>query len=289
MTKIHSQAPMLPTTAVQAPSTTRKVSQASTGTTRSNDFQTFQGSPPPTPQPASATGSTVTPLGLLAFGQAELAVVHNQLLQNIEKTASTFPEEARKGVALALEKSVNRILEAESSEKISPQEAAESLEMMREMMEGLHDIRTNNVELLKHDIHNENVQVWTMQAPDGDEFIVTARTESDEKGEARVSFRSMKDDGQKLKGRHRMGMRLDLEKFGSASVDVQFGSSSLNKRVHGLYRNEDGSVFETDSGKKLADHHFRDGLPESLQQPARFAEMVQTFVQKTMGPLQSDS
>ena len=86
------------------------------------------------------------------------------------------------------------------------------------------------------------------------------------------------DDGDRLPGRHRMSMRLDLERWGQASVDVQFGTSSLDKRIHGLMKNEDGSEFLTETGKKLADHHFKKNLPDRMEEPDVFADLVQSFV-----------
>jgi hypothetical protein len=60
----------------------------------------------------------------------------------------------------------------------------------------------------------------------------------------------------------------------------------LDKRIHGLMKNPDGSVFETESGKKLADHHFRDDLPEVVKDPVVFAGLVDAFAQGTMAPFE---
>jgi hypothetical protein len=51
-------------------------------------------------------------------------------------------------------------------------------------------------------------------------------------------------------------------------------------------KNEDGSVFETASGKHLADHHFRNQLPSQLNDPKLFAELVDGFVSGVMQPLE---
>ena len=184
-----------------------------------------------------------------------------------------------------MEKSAGRILTALDAGRISGEEAAAAVEMMREMVEALADLRTGNATVIKDSSHGESVRVWRVQAPDGDEFVVNSRLQGDEQGEARLAVRHEVDDGTRLPGRHRMGVRIDLEKWGSPSVDVQFGESSLDKRIHGLYRNPDGTVFQTPTGRKLADHHFREGLPESMRDPGSFAEMVRGFVEGTMEPL----
>ena len=88
-----------------------------------------------------------------------------------------------------------------------------------------------------------------------------------------------------MQGRHRMSIRLDLERWGSPSFDVQFGGSSLDKRIHGLFKNPDGTVFETPTGKKLADHHFKEVMPSTLSDPTHFSEIVRAFANNTMEAL----
>lgn len=260
-------------------------STSSTGTASPNNT-------PAGPQPADTpivsnapAAVTTTTLGLLASSQSELVVQHNQLHQEIGEAVQTFPQEAQGGVRAALHKSTSRILEAHKAGRVQLEEAAQALEMLREMVEALIDLRTGNAEIIQHDQHGEHVEVWKVKAPDGDEFSVSSRLLQDEKGEARVSIRHNADDGEALKGRFRMSLRMDLERWGTASVDVQFGESAMDKRIHGLYKNEDGSIFKTPSGKQLADHHFREGIDESLKHPDAFADMIRAFVSKNMEPL----
>ncbi len=240
----------------------------------------------PSPNTGPADVSTVsTPLGLLHSSQASLLAQHNEVKEAIAEAVSTFPVDAQAGVQSALEASANRIMTSLESGSISLEEAVTSMEMVRELVEGLTDIRTGEVEVIHEAQHGENVKVWNVRAPDGDELVVSARFEIDDQGEARMSFRHIVDDGVRLKGRHRMSIRLDLERWGTPSVDVQFGESALDKRIHGLYKNPDGSVFTTPSGKKLADHHFRDNIPASLSDPSTFSALITAFANDTMEPL----
>lgn len=230
-------------------------------------------------------GHVTTPLGLLNTSQATLLAQFNEVKDAISEAVSTFPEEARPGIQSALDVSASRILTSMESGAITPEEAATSLEMVREMVEGLTDLRTGEVEVIRESQHGDNVKVWNVRAEDGDELVVSTRFELDNQGEARVSIRHIVDDGVRLKGRHRMSLRLDLERWGTPSVDVQFGESSLDKRVHGLYKNPDGTVFTTPTGKKLADHHFRDNLPPTLSEPSHFSSLVESFANDVMEPL----
>lgn len=235
--------------------------------------------------PAETAHTVSTPLGLLHSSQASLLAQHNEVKEAIADAVATFPEDARAGVQSALETSADRIMTSLETGSITLDEAVTSMEMVREMVEGLTDIRTGEVEVIHEATHGDNVKVWNVRAPDGDELVVSARFEIDDQGEARMSFRHIVDDGVRLKGRHRMSIRLDLERWGTPSVDVQFGESALDKRIHGLYKNPDGSVFTTPSGKMLADHHFRDNIPASLSDPTAFSSLITAFANDTMEPL----
>jgi hypothetical protein len=238
-----------------------------------------------TSEPSVSIPATTTPLGILVGNRSELVLQHNQVMRDIEKVVKVFPEKSQEGIRKALQTSVNRVLEAHSEERLSMEEAGAAIEMMREMVEALHDLRTGQAKVLRAEDHGDNVRVWHVQTTDGDEVVVSTRNYLDEKGEARFSIRHITDDGISLPGRYRMSMRLDLERWGNPSVDVQFGTSGLNQRIHGLYRNEDGSIFRTDSGGKLPDHHFRDDLPSTLRDPEIFANMVRSFANNVMEPL----
>ena len=200
--------------------------------------------------------------------------------------ASFFPPPMRPAVHQALTTSIARVRSAQAAGSIEAGEASASFEMLRELFEGLADLRAGRALVQPRANANEGVNVWRFRSPDGDEFQVTARRTLDEFGEARIGLRQVFDDGVKLPGRHRVSLRVDLERFGQASVDMQFGGSSLDRRIHGLMKNPDGSVFTTASGKNLADHHFRDQLPDTIEDPAVFAALVDGFVGGTMQPFE---
>lgn len=223
--------------------------------------------------PSAATNA----LGVQFQSKTDLRLKCESLLASFSGDVRPFPAVVHEGLVKALQTSTSRIVRAHENDKVTNQEAAEALEMMREMMEALGDIHSGQAVVTKRE-KTDHVQVWNVVAPDGDAFVVTARQLRDDRGDPRISFRHMKDDGVALPGRHRMGVRIDLEKWGQASVDVQFGGSSLDKRIHGLMKNEAGEIFTTETGKKLADHHFRDDLPEEIREPHAFAAMVQEFM-----------
>ena len=238
------------------------------------------GRAPERSQPGAAalpSSAATNALGVQFQSKTDLLLRCESLLASFSDDVGAFPKAVQDGLVKALQTSTSRIVSAHDNEKVTNQEAAEALEMMREIMEALRDIHSGQAVVTKRE-QTDHVQVWNVVAPDGDAFVVTARQFRDDRGDPRISFRHMIDDGVALPGRHRMGVRIDLEKWGQASVDVQFGGSSLDKRIHGLMKNADGEIFTTPTGKKLADHHFRDDLPEEIRSPQAFAKMVQDFV-----------
>ena len=114
-------------------------------------------------------------------------------------------------------------------------------------------------------------------------FQVTARR-APMPSARRISFRQVLDDDQRLPGVI-ASLRADLERFGQPGGHAVWGSS-LDKRIHGLMKNPDGTVFETPSGKQLADHHFRDQLPDHIEDPEVFAQLVEGFSRGVMQPLE---
>jgi len=208
----------------------------------------------------------------------DLAQLKERLVAHARDTAALFPEPSQEGFTKALGISTERVLSALDAGRISPMEAADALEMMREMMEATADLKAGRVEILSSKQHDGGVRHWELESPDGDRFAVTTRTFRASHGDPRIGLRMLADDGQKLPGRHRMSMRLDLERWGQASVDVQFGSAGLDRRIHGLMKDEDGQDFLTPSGKKLADHHFKKSLPDRMEDPEIFAGLVRDFV-----------
>jgi hypothetical protein len=204
-----------------------------------------------------------------------------EVMKQIEAGIPAFPQKVQAAVGKALRVSTARIMESYQAQKITGKEAAHALEMMREILEALVDVHKGQA-VIQESEKTDNVHVWRIRSPDGDEVVVTARSMRDDHGDPRIAFRHMVDDGKRLPGRHRMGVRIDLEKWGKASVDVQFGGASLDKRIHGLMKDENGEVFTTATGKKLADHHFRTDLPSEIRAPQNFANMVQDFVDGKM-------
>ena len=208
----------------------------------------------------------------------DLTALKERLLSQARETAKLFPESSHQGFQKALETSTERVMTALDAGRVTPLEAADALEMMREMMEATADLKAGRVDVLSSKQHGDGVRHWELESPDGDRFAVTTRRFRETTGDPRIGLRMLADDGDRLPGRHRMSMRLDLERWGQASVDVQFGTSSLDKRIHGLMKNEDGSEFLTETGKKLADHHFKKNLPDRMEEPDVFADLVQSFV-----------
>ncbi|MAO84610.1 MAG: hypothetical protein VX405_02530 [Myxococcota bacterium] len=208
----------------------------------------------------------------------DLTALKERLLSQARETAKLFPESSHQGFQKALETSTERVMTALDAGRVTPLEAADALEMMREMMEATADLKAGRVDVLSSKEHGDGVRHWELESPDGDRFAVTTRRFRETTGDPRIGLRMLADDGDRLPGRHRMSMRLDLERWGQASVDVQFGTSSLDKRIHGLMKNEDGSEFLTETGKKLADHHFKKNLPDRMEEPDVFADLVQSFV-----------
>ncbi|HBU46943.1 MAG TPA: hypothetical protein DEB46_01410 [Myxococcales bacterium] len=208
----------------------------------------------------------------------DLTALKERLLSQARETSKLFPESSHQGFQKALETSTERVMTALDAGRVTPLEAADALEMMREMMEATADLKAGRVDVLSSKEHGDGVRHWELESPDGDRFAVTTRRFRETTGDPRIGLRMLADDGDRLPGRHRMSMRLDLERWGQASVDVQFGTSSLDKRIHGLMKNEDGSEFLTETGKKLADHHFKKNLPDRMEEPDVFADLVQSFV-----------
>ncbi|MBM65645.1 MAG: hypothetical protein CMH55_05350 [Myxococcales bacterium] len=239
--------------------------------------------PPTPPETAVAPDrfEETQPVDLLGSrhrNATDLPQLKERLLAQSEATASLFPEASHEGFRKALETSTERVLTALDAGRITPLEAADALEMMREMMEATADLKAGRVEVITSKQHGEGVRHWELESSDGDRFAVTTRTFRETEGDPRIGLRMLADDGERLPGRHRMSMRLDLERWGQASVDVQFGSAGLDRRIHGLMKNEDGSDFLTASGKKLADHHFKKNLPDRMEDPEVFAGLVRDFV-----------
>ena len=245
-----------------------------------------QAPPSASPDAFDPSSPTIDALAAPVPSDAELAKAEKDLTAGADAVAELFPQEMRAGVKEALEISIGRVRSAKAAGTIDETEAGVALEMMRELFEGLGDLRSGRAKVTIKPNNNDGVRVWRLRSADGDEFQVTARRRLDEFGEARIGFRQVLDDGRPLPGRHRVSLRVDLERFGHASVDMQYGGSSLDKRIHGLMKNEDGTVFETASGKNLADHHFRDTLPDHIEDPEVFAELVARFSTGVMQPLE---
>lgn len=252
----------------------------------------MRATPPPPPRlaPAPATTSvapgrsaTTCSLATEAAGGAwedgDLEGVRRSIVRMLPEALTALPAAIRPGVRDALEKSLDRIRTSLNAGRISREEAEAALEMVREMSEALVDLAGRCLVVVERNDSgvDRNVDVVRLRANDKDELVLVTRREADATGEARISLRMVKDDGEEIPSRYRLGLRLDLERRGSPSVDVQFGESSLDKRIHGLWRYPDGQPVLTATGAQLADHHFRGVLPASLADPTAFGAVVTSF------------
>ena len=91
-------------------------------------------------------------------------------------------------------------------------------------------------------------------------------------GEARVGFKITEKNGQKLGPLEEIYLRTDLQAV-DKQVAVDLASSFLDAKVHGPM-----DPAKTASGRSdIPDHHFQDGVPPGLQDPATFAKYVGDF------------
>jgi hypothetical protein len=99
---------------------------------------------------------------------------------------------------------------------------------------------------------------------------VTTRAEAGA-GEARMGLFITEKNGQKLSQNDQMSVRVDLQKF-DGKVAVDMDTTMLNMRVHGQM-----DPSQTDGRTGIPDHHFKDGIPDSLSDPKTFSKMVTDF------------
>lgn len=190
--------------------------------------------------------------------------------------AEAFPEDVRDTVEIAFAKTSQRILNSRARGTLKDTESVESMEMLRELAEGLGFIARGEAEVVSRTQTDENFWRWIVKTPTKDQFELRTRALQDQRGQARIGVRQVMNDGVPLDKEDRLDLRVDRSPRNGAAVDMHFLKKSLNEKIH-------GRIGIGKSGNP--NHHFQQGLPGRLRKPNEFAQLVHNFQNGTMAIL----
>jgi hypothetical protein len=192
---------------------------------------------------------------------------------------------AGEAVARAVDTTTDRILGRVAAGTLSPQEAEQAFGETRLLANVLKTVQEGKLQGFEQggvNLSDPSFRGFKFTMKDGNDTYgvkVTTRSEAGG-GEARLGFAITEKNGQKLSPFQELGLRVDLQKFdGKAAVDID--SSLLDRQVHGAM-----DPSHTGGRKGIPDHHFKDGLPEALNDPAAYAKFVTDFRDTHMKPPQ---
>lgn len=214
-----------------------------------------------------------TPLGRLETDDASLNQASDQVCLGLTDAVNSFPETVRPALTYALEESRRRVLEAKGNGSLNAEGSAVSLEMLREMTEGLGYLARGEVEILASEGSEKDCRRVNFKTPTNDVFRVRARAHRDRKGQARIGITQLSDDGVPVPENLLLDVRIDRDPRRGATIDVEFGKAQLNKKIHGFKK--DGK------SRKFINHHFRNELGH-INRPEDFAQMVHDFQNDTL-------
>lgn len=207
--------------------------------------------------------------------------------------ARALPGEMQAALARALTTSADRVASAFAVGRIDGAEAARSARMLDEMVDALVAIEEGRFEVLGDDGYpHSDLVAREVKTTDGDVLRVGVRPLASDGGQARVKLENISDGGTPMSRPDRVMVRFDLEVDDTptpaslAVVDLQFGherrrdldgARPLDLRIHGVLL-EDGVPKLHRGGGVIADHHFRAGVPETLDDEAAFAAFAREFL-----------
>lgn len=246
-------------------------------------------------------------LQLTRPAQGSVAFEVRALKTRLTLAAAALPEIARPAFEQSTTESAARILGSLEAGRIDDGEARRALFMLQELAGVLLAMHAGTVTVTPNDAvaSSSDMRSVDVRATTGDVLRVSVRAAGGASGEARVKLERVVDDGATVPESDRMMVRFDLA--GSrgdtptqgthAAVDVQFGNERfdpqnpsyerLNKRIHGVLLDDQGQPIVNRGGKTVADHHFTEGVPDVLHDPAGFAAFAESFL-TSLAPTDTD-
>jgi len=237
-------------------------------------------------------------LQLARGAQDSVAFEVRALKTRLTLAAAALPEIARPAFEKSTAESASRIVSSLEAGRIDDAEARRALFMLQELAGVLLALHAGSATVTANDAvaSSSDMRSVDVRATTGDVLRVSVRAEGGASGEARVKLERVVDDGASVPESDRMMVRFDLA--GSrgdtptqgthAAVDVQFGNERfdpanpsyerLNKRIHGVLLDDHGQPIVNRGGRTIADHHFSDGVPDALHDPAGFAAFAESFL-----------
>lgn len=245
-------------------------------------------------RPASGVSAGIT--GGESASRTPVRLALRELHAQLDDAASAVPSEGQASLKHALTTSAERVLVSLDLGRITPDEAERATRMLSEMMNVLVALEHGRVQVTPAESYaNSDMQGYEVKTTTGDVLRVAVRPLGNERGEARVKLENILDDGAPVQQQDRLMIRFDLEgssptspKSGAvAMLDLQFGNErfnkadpreKLNKRIHGVLLDESGQPLKNRGGSTVPDHHFRTGVPRSLDDAEAFSRFVGSFL-----------
>lgn len=245
-----------------------------------------------------ATGDRAAPApSLPAVPTAALPTPAERELDEVRRdatlAAAALPGEVGVALERALRRSAERVSSAYGTGRIDAAEVSRAAHMLDEMVDALLAIEEGRFVVSSSDGYpHSDLIAREVTTSDGDVLRIGVRPAVSAGGQARVKIESVQDDGEPVPKPSRVMVRFDLEDLtapasGSMAVlDLQFGAEhprdlqgarSLDMRVHGVML-VDGEPKLNRGGGPIADHHFRDGMPDDLGNAGAFASFARGFL-----------
>jgi hypothetical protein len=228
-----------------------------------------------------------------ADAAADLGARLAELRARTDEASRALPPSGQAAVKNALDVSARRIEEALAKGQVSADEAGAAAHMLAEMIDQLVAIERGEAAVHETTAYgNADLRGLEVKTTSGDVLRIGVRPLGNDSGEARIKLESVVDDGADVGKPKRMMIRFDLEGSSAGnpgdpalSVDVQFGHErfdpareKLDLRIHGVLLDDDGNPVINRAGRAVADHHFRHGVPDSLDDPDGFAAFAARFL-----------
>lgn len=246
----------------------------------------------PDAKPLEPAKSTIAIRAAQLIGPPSVASDVEALIAKAKLAASALPDVAEQALQSGLATSARRVLTAFEEGRISEDEAREATRMLSEMMDSLIALETGKIAARTslEPMGGSDLRAFELTTTSGDVLRVGVRPTTSEQGQARLKLESVADDGQSIPKARRMMVRFDLEgvkegKPADAVLDVQFGFERpppgverFNKRIHGVLLDDEGNPVKNRLGNTVPDHHFKDVVPDALDDPEAFASFTQSFL-----------
>jgi hypothetical protein len=234
--------------------------------------------------------------GQVSGGRAAIQLEAQAVQGRLSLLAETLPPGGAQAIQSALSRTTDRVLSAYDDGRLTAEEARQSIHLVAEMLDAMAAIQRGQVTVTRVPAGGDDKSVaLEVKTTDNDVMRVMVRATGDERGQARLKLLNVQDNGAAIPSTQRLMVRVDLEGSENggtqlkAAVDVTFGEGKpppgqepLDTRIHGIMLDQDGQPLLNRGGRTIADHHFSEGVPDTLHDREGFAAFTQAFLDKLL-------